>query len=248
MIPILSIYRFNSPFFKKEDETIFFNNFVENINYFMKNQNVEFLKTAKRFDNYSMILFDIENIWKIEISLLNKLDIVLPIMDLSISFEQEILENNFDNILWFITWFLELFDSKNENKFCLEYNNMYLNPKNITSQITTINNISKIIDKKNIISELNKILEWNNNIDKEILEKNYIYFVYLMLTMHKNISKIAKQKAEIEKIEYVEENNSYKWHIDLSLLRLEDIENQSIANYKNFYSFIEKLYNKLSMK
>ena len=125
---------------------------------------------------------------------------------------------------------------------------MYLNPKNITSQITTINNISKIIDKKNIISELNKILEWNNNIDKEILEKNYIYFVYLMLTMHKNISKIARQKAEIEKIEYVEENNSYKWHIDLSLLRLEDIENQSIANYKNFYSFIEKLYNKLSMK
>lgn len=257
---ILTIYRFNTPFLDIEKEKDSLKSVKEKIKIFLLSDWIEISENNELLWNYNVFTFISENI-KIRFKYIKTFEnnYYMPVFKMDIYILNDLINNNTQKIVLFLTNLMEVFDWLNEKEYLIDIDDSIFYKKWILSKkifpihdFTNIDIINKEFENKNweniledfITNFKNKdfILTRDNSNYYHKIHSIFLYYIYLVYLMHKNINESQKTITELESCDL----NDFSCNIELSKKRLKYINDLSIQNFNKYYSRLEiffKLFN-----
>lgn len=251
-----TVYRFYTPLFDFDKERNLLFSIFKKVEKSLEYDWVIYEKQVFDESGYKNIVYKFEDdLWEITIKYISNFyyNYYKPIFILDIKLHNYffILKYGKEGCVKFLNNIFECFDWLNEKEFLIDINNKFNFKKSFFSRrvfpshnFYTISNLST----KNIIKELEKII-WEksknvfiltneNSEDYHRVNKNLVYYCYIIYLMYLSIN-------EANKILSVKSDNSY---IDLYKKRLKYINNLNLSHFDNYNDKLTMFFNLFNRK
>ena len=239
---ILTIYKFQFPFFDIWYEKVKCETFISNLKDFLVYEEVN-LKINQKMENeavFSNLFFDF---WKVEIIYYDNNDYFVPLFRLDLFLNNDV-KNEFKEKI-----FHKIYNINKtfwDDEFIFDIDESYLDYRK--EDVLSLDDLDKNFK---LINE-NDLKTFLLNIKKDFLEdyletnykiKYYLYYIiYLCYIFYYNSILLNESKKELENISWSSNFNLYNWHIDLQNIKIKDLQDINIVQFKKYFTFLKKFF------
>lgn len=236
---ILTIYKFNFPFFEPSFEHIKCREIISDLKRLFQYNEIS-ISDEKKI-NWDYIITNIKFKWG-EINIMfhdENTNYFIPKFQFDLYVNDNFTEKIYIEIIKIFEtiWFQEyicLFQDKPEFLQHFEVNTL----KNLEINFHNYNyrNLKEFIettDKDYIDYKLR---------DNKVIRNSFYYMIFLCFVFYKNINESEKNILKIDELLQEDIFEAYKWSLDLGKTRLIESENISISNFKKYQSMLDKLF------
>jgi hypothetical protein len=236
---ILTIYKFNFPFYDISFENIKAREIISDLKRLFQYNDILISATKEvKWDYiYTNIIF---TWWEINIIFHDdNINYFIPKFQFDLSVNEDFRENIYIEIIKIFEtiWFQEyicLFQK--EPKFLEHF------------EVNTLKNLELNFEKYNFENLSNFITTTDKDYidyklkENKLIRNSFYYMIFLCYIFYRNMTESEKNILKIDKLLQQEIFELYKWNLDLGKTRLIELENISIINFKKYQAMLDKLF------
>lgn len=236
---ILTIYKFNFPFYEPSFEYIKCREIISDLKRLFQYHEINISEDKKI--NWDYILTNIKfKGWEINIAFHDEnSNYFIPKFQFDLYVNDDFTEKIYIEIIKIFEtiWFQEyicLFQEKPEFLQHFEINTLSDLEQNFQNyNYEKLREFIETTDKDYIDYKLR---------ENKIIRNSFYYMIFLCFIFYKNINESEKNILKIDKLLQGDIFEVYKWNLDLGKTRLIESENISISNFKKYQSMLDKLF------